>query len=211
MMKRLLVLVTVIALLATAVVAKDGTWAIYGLSVPAPEHNDTFDNGIGIEGQYRLLVAKDLEIGFMLGLNRWEADSYDFSSRCLNVHVGGDVTDLSVGVGLLWKLPIELPEGFCLSLEGNAKHHLLSSDVDVDIYAQGLPSLSNELQYDNLTTVGLGANLEIDMEKDIAVLFGVGYQLDIGKEDVKLAGFKLPLRNGLEGVVFKAGIVIKTP
>lgn len=190
--------VLIVLFVTTAVSA--GDWAIYGLSVPAPEQNDTFDNGFGVEGQYRIPIADDLDFGLMLGLNRWEADSYQFN--CWKV--SGDVTDFAVGVGLIQQLPLGL------SVEVNVKHHIMSSDVDLDVYMPGL-AVSNELDYDNLTTIGALLNLEIELGKNTAALIGAGYQWDIGKEDVKIAGFKTPLRNGLEGVVFQVGVVIRTP
>lgn len=201
-MVRTWLVVLVVLLMTTAVSA--GEWAIYGLSVPAPEQNDTFDNGVGVEGQYRIPIGDDMAIAGILGLNRWEADTYRFDSCWMNAKVSGDVTAFVVGAGVIWQLPLGL------SAEVDLKHHIMSSDVDVDVH-MGRLALSNELEYDNLTTIGALLNLELDLATNTAAIIGAGYQWDIGKEDVKLAGFKTPLRNGLEGIVFKAGLVIRTP
>ena len=201
-----------VLLFTMAVSAKDGNWAIFGQTVPSPEQDDTFTSGSGVMGQYRIPVADDLQLGFLLGINQWNAETYRLNNgRFLSMKVAGDVTDLSIGAALIYKLPIATPEGLNLAAELGIVHHVLSSDVEAQIYTHQF-GLSNELEFDDLTTLGIGLNVEWIVQKDITALAGVGYQWDIlDKENVKLAGFDTGLRNGLEGVVLKFGIVIKTP
>ena len=209
MRRKLIVAIVLIVLMCVPVKAAD--WAIYGLNMPEPEHNNSFDNAFGVEVQPRFGEGP-LKFGLSVGVTQWDAEDSDVTAGWWifqeRTQISGNLQAFSLGAALLYELPL----GDSLRLVGEAgvKHHLMNSDVEMKVTNLGGTSVS-ELDYDNASTCELGANLEFEITKNVAGLIGAVYVFDLNHDHVKSAGEKLALTNGLEGTVFRAGLVFRTP
>ena len=227
MVKRLIIAAVVLMLACVPAMAAD--WAIYGLQMPSPEHNNTFDNSFGVEGQYRMPIDDGpLSLGLSLGVSQLDSEDYGSTVRngfmlfrhwiptsTVNTRITGDVQSFTLGAALLYEIPIA--SGVNLVAQAGVKHHLMSSDVEMTVHTtthslfgpDSRSSTVTNLDYDNPTTCELGANIEIDVADNIAALIGAVYVFDMNHDHVSAAGQPLWLTNGLEGTVFRAGLVFR--
>ena len=209
MFKKLMIAAVVLMLACVPAMAAD--WAIYGLQGPEPEHNNTFDNVFGVEVQPRFGEGP-LKPWLSVGVSQWDAEDYDVTTGWWifkeRTQISGNVQDLSFGGGVLYEIPIS--DNIKLVSQGGVKYHLMNSDVEMKVTNRKGTTVS-ELDYDDATTVEAGANLEIAIAENIDLLLGAAYMWDLNHDHVKSGGNKLALSNGLEGIVFRAGLVILTP
>ena len=228
-MKRMMITAAVVAVMA-CMPAMAADWAIYGLQMPSPEHNNTWDNAFGVEGQYRMPIDDGpLSLGLSLGVSQWDAEDYGSTQRngfwvgrrtryfvptsTVQSRITGDVQSFTLGAALLYEIPIT--SGINLVAEAGIKHHLQSGDVEQTVQTtthrlfspDTMNTTVTNLEYDDPTTVELGANIEIEIAQNIAALFGAVYVFDLNHDHVSAAGQPLGLTNGKEGTWFRAGLV----
>ena len=216
MRSRLIVAAVIVMLACVPVQATD--WAVYGLQMPDPEHGRTYDNAFGVEVQPRFGDGP-LKPWLSVGVSQWDAEDADvtrfatFFRRTFPVErtqISGNVQAFTLGAGVIYELPIS--DSVRLVGEAGVRYHMMNSDVEMNVWERGLFGSSTttvtELDYDNVTTCDLGGNIEFDLAENIAGLIGCIYSFDMNHDHVKDSGEKLPLSNGLEGTVFRAGLVI---
>jgi hypothetical protein len=192
---RILVLAIVMATSATSVVGSENMWEIYGISVPKLKR-DTFTSGKGIEAKYRTFVSERMSIDILLGLTEWTAKSQSLPG----LEIAGEVQDLNVGLGLTYDVKP-------FSFEFAIKHHVMNSDVDAVIAS---PLQESELVYDNITTFEVGVNYLHTFTKNVTGIIGVRYQWELFEGDVMLNHHEMVQHTSIEGMVFRAGLVIQT-
>ena len=209
MSKKLTILIAMLVLcLTTSSNAID--WAVYGLQMPDPGHSDSWDNSFGVETQARF-GDSPLKPFLSLGVSQHDAEDIKTTSGWWifqkTTTITGNVQAFSPGAGILYEL--EILEGVNLVSHAALKYHLMSSDVEMTV--KNISGSSTiELEYDNLATLDLGANIEIEIVKNLDLLLGAAHMLDLNHEHVKASGEKLELHNAVEGTVVYAGLVIKT-
>jgi len=214
MLKKIWAVIVLVALLASAVSAQD--LILRGIGELDPEYEDVYQDAYGGDFQVLFPVTSSFSLGPSIGIMRWNTERWSKRFCYLNMTVVDRTVD-SVPIGVAGRLDVSnlLPfggsDGLAWYLTGNVSHHIVNSNAELEITTYG-GGIATNIEVDNTTTAGVGLDLAIDLnpEGTCAALFGGGFTWDLQDQDISILGSNLPLEAGLEGWLFRAGLLIRT-
>lgn len=184
-----------------------------------PREDDDWDFAAGVSG--RLVFwnphAPQIGLGLAVGGQSWDFNDESFTEffsdgSSLVEGVTGDATMIPLGASLMARLP--LAEATWLTLEGGFRYVVVDSSVEYsleafDRYGRRLDSIALDVDIDDGVVGLIGAEIDIPIGIGIALYGGAGYQFDLSKGKVKLAGEDIDYKNKLEAVQFSVGLKLE--
>ncbi|MDD4871365.1 MAG: outer membrane beta-barrel protein [Kiritimatiellae bacterium] len=179
----------------------------------SPKKDMDWKDASGIEMQLRFWQSEHLGFGVVAAYDTWKArteiteeegvDSYFYTS------VFGDASVTSLGASLLYRS--ESSASVKLLLDIGLRYALVDSSVygEAAYDGPGGPNYFNEkIDIDDTVLFVVGAGVEFEVTKDIALILGLGYQIDLKKPEETFAGESLG-ETGLDAVKYGLSLTCK--
>ena len=170
-----------------------------------------YDLGVGGEVKYAVWNDDGRAFAISLGYARWgvEADTRVQlgGGGAVGVGFGGDVTTIPIGASVIWRNETDYSRNLDVSLELGAKYMLSDSEANATTV-----TIANGGREVGETPISVDDNVVAFISMDLAYLpnderdisFGVGYNYDVLKGDIKAAGGNIA-ENEFKGVFFNIG------
>jgi len=178
-----------------------------------PGQDDNYDNGFGAEAQARFWFNQNIGLALSLGAGAFQVKDQEITESTGSIAAGlslnGDISLVPIGGSLLFK-PVNNAR-IQLTLEAGIRYVLVNSQAEVEFATANASGdfvyVKDTIDMENGVVGVIGANIEGKVGKQVSLLAGIGYQLDLVKGESKWRNVELD-NNELKALLVKIGIVI---
>lgn len=197
MLKHAMAAITMMGVCCTGAVAGESPFDIVaGYHWLSPKKDKDWKNASGIEIRGRLWQGENLGLALVAASDTWKAksvvDEQETADTYVYSSVSGDASVTSFGASLCYRS--EPRADVKLIMDMGLRYALVDSSLygEAAYDGPGGPNYLNEkINIENTILFVLGAGLEFEMTRNVALIVGVGYQVDLQKPQETFAGQSL--------------------
>ena len=208
-MKKLFTLV-VVALSFSALTAfalDDGDRQITGAFSYYLPSGDFYEAGAGFDAKFSWWQTDEKAYVLSVGYMQWglakNTQVGNINGNVVGLGLTGDVNMIPVGASVLWRNQTDYSRNVDVSLELGLKYVIADSDAEA-LQVSSAGTGSTPIDVENTALALVGMEIDYFLSDDHDLILGVGYNLDILKGDVNVAG-ATDYENELGGFYFTLG------